>query len=76
MDGNPDHELTATEAAAILPVSVPLISIWKAKGKLKPVGQRGRSPLYRWGDLVAVERAQALAAAAANNHRARRPVAA
>jgi hypothetical protein len=32
-----------------------LIGMWKHMGKLAPAGKRGRSPLYRWGDLVDVE---------------------
>lgn len=71
-----DYLLTATEATTLLPISVQLVSIWKAQGKLKPVKHRGRSPLYRFGDVMDVEQAAAEAAAAANNHRARRPIAA
>jgi len=71
-----DYLVSATEAASLLPISKQLVSIWKAKGKLTPVKWRGRSALYRYGDLEDVERAAAEAAYAANNHRARRPVAA
>lgn len=73
---NRDHEVTATEAAQLLPISVQLISMWKHNGKLQPAGRRGRSPLYRFGDLVKLEQQMATAAAAANNPRARRPIAA
>lgn len=73
---DPNYEVTATEAALLLPISKQLVSIWKAQGKLTPVKWRGRSPLYRFGDIRAVEQAAAEAAYAANNHRARRPVAA
>lgn len=73
---NRDALLTATEVASLLPVSVQLVSMWKRDGKLSPAGMRGRSPLYRFGDLCDLERDMAVAAAAANNHRARRPVAA
>jgi hypothetical protein len=73
---NRDALVTATEAAMLLPVSVQLISIWKAKGKLTPAKRQGRSWLYRYGDVQDLERDMAVAAAAANNHRARRPVAA
>lgn len=73
---NRDRQVTASEIAEVLPVSVQLVSMWKSKGKLKPVGKRGRSPLYRYGDASDLERDMRLAAARANNHRARRPVAA
>lgn len=54
---NPDATLTATEAAKLIPrLSRYAVGMWKARGKLRPVGKRGRSPLYRWQDLVAVER--------------------
>lgn len=33
-----------------------LIYVWRAEGRLKPRGQRGRSPLYRFGDILRVER--------------------
>lgn len=33
-----------------------LIGMWKRLGKLEPKGQRGRSPLYRFGDILEVER--------------------
>lgn len=71
-----EYLVTATEAVALLPISVQLVSIWKSQGKLTPVKYRGRSALYRFGDLMDVEQAAAEAAYAANNHRARRPVAA
>lgn len=29
---------------------------WVTVGKLKPRGRRGRSPLYRFGDLLEIER--------------------
>ena len=73
---NRDRLVTASEAALLLPISVQLVSIWKAKGHLKPAGTRGRSPVYRYGDVSDVETRMRLAAAAANNHRARRPIAA
>lgn len=55
---NMDALVTATEAAAGLPdVSRHLIGMWVQHEKLTPKGRRGRSPLYRWGDIVAVEAA-------------------
>jgi hypothetical protein len=48
--------VTATEASKLLPsVSPHLVYVWRAAGKLHPRGMRGRSPLYRWSDIVAVE---------------------
>lgn len=73
---NRDRLVTASEIAIVLPVSVQLVSMWKRDGKLTPAGKRGRSPLYRYGDVSDLERDMAVAAALANNHRARRPIAA
>lgn len=73
---NRDHLVTASEASSLLPVSIQLIGMWKVKGKLNPAGKRGRSPVYRYGELLDLERDMRLAAAAANNHRARRLIAA
>lgn len=33
-----------------------LIYVWRGLGKLRPAGWRGRSPLYRFGDILQVER--------------------
>ena len=53
-----DALVTAAEAAAQLPgVSRHLIGMWVTNGKLAARGRRGRSPLYRWGDVLAVEAA-------------------
>jgi predicted site-specific integrase-resolvase len=68
--------VTPSEASPSLGVSIQLISMWRRNGRLRPVGKRGQSPLYRFGDLLDVERDMAEAAAHANNHRARRPIAA
>lgn len=73
---NRDRLVTASEIASLLPVSVQLVSMWKRDGKLTPAGTRGRWPVYRYGDVSDLERDMAVAAAAANNHRARRPIAA
>jgi hypothetical protein len=54
-----DALVTATEAAAsphLHGVSRHLIGMWKLAGKVQTRGKRGRSPLYRYGDLVVVER--------------------
>lgn len=54
---NLDARVTATEASTGLPgVSVALIGMWVRLGKLHATGRRGRSPLYRWGDILIVER--------------------
>lgn len=53
---NPDALLSATEAAKLLPRTRFAVGMWRARGKLQPAGRRGRSPLYRWADLVALER--------------------
>lgn len=47
--------VTAAEAAPKLGVDRHLIYMWRALGKVTPQGKRGKSPLYRWGDLLAVE---------------------
>lgn len=54
---NLDATLTATEASmSSLRVTRDALYQWKARGLIAPVGYRGRSPLYRWGDLLAAER--------------------
>lgn len=58
---NRDALVTATEATTRLDgVSIYLIGMWRHDGKLRVAGRRGRSPLYRWGDLLDVERATRL----------------
>ena len=52
---NPDASVTASDAAWYLRVSRQLINYWRSTGKVQPVGQRGRHPLYRLADLVEVE---------------------
>lgn len=71
---NRDLLVTASEVAEVLPVSVQLLSMWRRAGKLEPAGRRGRSWVYRFGDVSDLERDMAFAAARANNHRARRLV--
>ena len=54
---NLDALVTATEAASRLRgVSIHLIGMWRHAGKVTVRDMRGRSPLYRWGDLLQVER--------------------
>lgn len=33
-----------------------LIYVWRATGRLRSRGKRGRSPLYRFGDILKAER--------------------
>lgn len=33
-----------------------LIYVWRTAGRLVEHGKRGRSPLYRWGEILQVER--------------------
>lgn len=49
-------KVTAAEAARLLGIDRHLIYVWRAAGKIEPVEKRGRHPLYRWCDLVQVER--------------------
>jgi hypothetical protein len=58
---NLDALVTAREAADYPAlkahhVSRHLIGMWKTLGKLNAKGKRGRSPLYRFGDILEVER--------------------
>lgn len=56
---NLDALVTATEAAAspaLDDICRHLIGMWKVTGKLEVKGRRGRSPLYRYGDVLDVER--------------------
>jgi hypothetical protein len=53
---NPDALVAAKEAQAQLGVSLSLICMWVSQGKLQVRGHRGRVKLYRWGDLLQVER--------------------
>lgn len=53
--------LDALVAPAEIAVHMPdltrhTIAMWVQRGKLQPRGRRGRTPLYRWGDVLAVER--------------------
>jgi hypothetical protein len=52
---DPDARLPAHLAARLVGVSRQLINSWRASGRLQPVGRRGRSPLYRLGDILRVE---------------------
>ncbi len=52
-----DAHLPAHLAAMKVGVSRQLINWWRTAGKIQPVAMDGRSPLYRLGDLLEVERA-------------------
>ncbi len=52
-----DARLTGAQAASVAGVSRQLIRRWCQLGHLTPVGQRGRSPLYRLGDVIKAEHA-------------------
>jgi hypothetical protein len=55
---NADALVTAVEIEQQLPtVSRHLVYVWRGTGRLKARGKRGRSPLYRWGDVVKLEAA-------------------
>ena len=61
-----DGLVTASTAADRLGISLQVIHAWRTKGWLNPAtgerirlqdrGRRGRSRLYRWGDLCEAER--------------------
>lgn len=72
---NPDELVTAADIARLIPsVSRHLVYVWHRLGKLVEKERRGRSPMYRWGDVLAVERRTRLDDPA--RQRASRPIAA
>jgi hypothetical protein len=53
---DPEVRVTAADIAREMPtVSRHLVYMWRSSGRLKERGKRGRSPLYRWGDVVKLE---------------------
>jgi hypothetical protein len=80
MRDDEDRLLTAAEVETVTTIpetgkpaiSRHLVYMWRAAGLLEPRGMRGRSPLYRWSDVVTVDARMARRAIYANNHRARR----
>jgi len=57
-----DRLVTAAEIETLIPtVSRHLVYVWRGTGKLVERSKRGRSPLYRWGDVTAIEAATRLA---------------
>lgn len=72
---DPDELVTAADIARLIPsVSRHLVYVWRAQGKLTAKETRGRSPLYRWGDALAVEVETRIADPA--QQRANQPIAA
>lgn len=47
-----DALVTAATGARALGISRQVIAMWKRDGKVTPAKHRGRSPLYRLGDLI------------------------
>lgn len=55
---NLDAQVSARDAAEWLAkagVCRHRIYAWRSAGRLAQVGRRGRSPLYRWGDVLEAE---------------------
>lgn len=66
-----DARVTPAEILAAMPdLSWHTIAMWVARGKLQERGRRGRAPLYRWGDVLTVERTTRLNPKS-SRHRAR-----
>lgn len=58
---NLDAQVTAREAQDYPPLAKAgvcrhTIAWWRTTARIEPAGQRGRSPLFRWGDLLRAER--------------------
>lgn len=58
---NLDAQVTAREAQDYPPLQKAgvcrhTIAWWRTVGHIAPSGKRGRSPLYRWRDVLRVER--------------------
>jgi hypothetical protein len=56
VDDHKDALVTASYASKRLGVSIACICMWRNDGRIQVKGRRGRSKLYRWGDLTEVER--------------------
>ncbi len=55
---NLEAKVSALEAATWLEsagVCRHRVYAWRSEGRITQVGQRGRSPLYRWGDVLEAE---------------------
>ncbi len=44
--------VTAAQAARALGVTRHVVGMWKVNGKIEPRKHKGRSPLYRFGDVI------------------------
>jgi hypothetical protein len=54
--GDPNTLVTAVEIERQLTtVSRHLVYLWRSQGRITERGKRGRSPLYRWADVVRAE---------------------
>ncbi len=49
---DPEAEVTAAQAARALGISRQVVAMWKTAGKIEPRKRKGRSPLYRFGDVM------------------------
>lgn len=59
MEQNADALVTAADIAALLGsrgVTPATVYLWTSRKKIQSRGKVGRSHLYRWGDVVIVER--------------------
>lgn len=63
---DPEAMVTAAQAARALGVTRHLVGMWKLAGKIEPKKCKGRSPLYRFGDVI---EANAEALASGYSHR-------
>ena len=59
--------VTGAQAARLLHVDPATICAWVKTGRLTATSRRGRSPLYRWGDLLDAERATRLSPHSSRN---------
>ena len=51
-----EARVTASQAARAMRISKQLFNYWRSQGLVAPVGERGGRPVYRFGDVVDVER--------------------
>lgn len=49
---NREALVTGAQAARALGVTRHLVGMWKLAGKIEPKKLNGRSPLYRFGDVI------------------------
>lgn len=63
---DPEADVTAAQAARALGISRQVVAMWKTNGKIQPRKHKGRSPIYRFGDII---NANAEALASRHSHR-------